>query len=127
MAPTTVIEILEIFKDGGTGLGTSSPLNLVNEFELEAGKETFANRVVPAIAAPAHAAAQLVLSEQPLVIRARVLGGFKRSSQQNVLAHRPSHYPAREQIDNHRQIEPALRSPEIGHIGHPGGVGLGHG
>jgi hypothetical protein len=45
MAPPTVIEILEILKDGGTGVGASPPLNLINEFELEAGKETFGNRV----------------------------------------------------------------------------------
>ena len=73
MSATAVVEQLEIFKNRGAHLGTSSPLNLVNEFELEAGKETFGNRVVPAIAAPAHAAAQPVLSEQLLVIPARVL------------------------------------------------------
>jgi hypothetical protein len=43
-------------------------LNLVNEFELEAGKETFGNRVVPAIAAPAHTADDPVSGEQSLVI-----------------------------------------------------------
>ena len=81
MSATAVIEQLEIFKNGRAHLGTSSPCKLVNEFELEAGKETFGHRVVPAIASPAHAAAQPVLSEQLLVIPARVLGEFKRSSQ----------------------------------------------
>ena len=73
MSAPAVIEQLEIFKDGGTSLGASPPLNPINEFELEAGKETFGHRVVPAIAAPAHAAAQSVPSELLLVIRARVL------------------------------------------------------
>ncbi len=67
MAATAVIEQLKIFKNRRARLGPSSPLNLVNEFELEAGKETFGNCVVPAIAAPAHAGAQPVLSEQLLV------------------------------------------------------------
>ena len=77
MSATTVIEQLDIFKNGGADFGASSPLNLVNEFGLEAGKETFGNCVVPAIAAPAHAAAQAVLGEQLLVIPARALGEFK--------------------------------------------------
>jgi len=77
MSATTVIEHLDIFKKGGAHLGARSPLNLVNEFELEAGKEAFDNCVVPAIAAPAHSAAQAVLGEQLLVIPARALGEFK--------------------------------------------------
>jgi len=56
-------------------------LNLINEFELEAGEETFSDRVVPAIAAPAHAALKPVLRKQLLIIPTRVLGEFKRSSQ----------------------------------------------
>jgi hypothetical protein len=32
-----------------------------------------------------------------------------------------------EQVDNHGQIEPPLQGPDIGHIGHPRGVGPGHG
>ena len=51
MSATAVIEQLEIFENGGASLGAGLPLNLVNEFELEAGKETFGDRVVPAIAA----------------------------------------------------------------------------
>ena len=84
MSATAVIKQLEIFKDGGAGGGAGWPLNLINQFELEGGKETLGDRVVPAIAAPAHAAAQPMLSEQLLVIPARVLTGFKWSSQQNV-------------------------------------------
>ena len=88
MSAPAVIEQFDIFESRGTRLGASSPLNLVNEFELEAGKETFGNRVVPAIAAPAHAAAQTMAGEQLLVTPARILGRFKWSSQQNVVAHR---------------------------------------
>ena len=73
MYAPTVIEQLEIFENGGARIGAGSPLNLVNEFELEAGKETFGDRVVSAIAAPAHTADDPVGGEQPLVICARVL------------------------------------------------------
>ena len=78
MAPPAVIEEFEIFKDGGTGLGAGLPLNLINEFEFEAGKETFGHRVVPAIAAPAHAAAQPVPGEQLLIIPTGVLAATIR-------------------------------------------------
>ena len=78
MSATAVIEQLEIFENGGASLGAGSPLHLVNEFELEAGKETFGDRVVPAIAAPAHAADDPVSGKQSLVISARVLAAAIR-------------------------------------------------
>jgi hypothetical protein len=59
--------------NSGASLGADLPVNLIDQFELEAGKETFGNGVVPAITAPTHAAAQTVLGEQLLVIAARVL------------------------------------------------------
>jgi hypothetical protein len=33
--------------------------------------------------------------------------------------HRPTHYPAREQVDHRRHIEPALSGPELGEVGDP--------
>ena len=63
MAAAAVMEQFEIFKDGGTGRGAGWPLNLINQFKLEAGKEAFGDRVVPAIAAPAHTATKTVFGE----------------------------------------------------------------
>ena len=51
MAPTAVIEQFEVFENGGARLGAGPPLNLVDEFDLQACKEAFGDRVVPAIAA----------------------------------------------------------------------------
>jgi hypothetical protein len=51
-------EELEIFKGGGVGRSAGWPLNLINQFELEGGKEAFSQRVVSAITAPAHGGAQ---------------------------------------------------------------------
>src|ERR1039457_5326849 len=61
MAPTAVIEQFEVFENGGARLGAGPPLNLVDEVDLQACKEAFGDRVVPAIAAAAHAAANPVL------------------------------------------------------------------
>ena len=53
-------------------------MNVINQFKLEGGKEAFSHRVVPAITAPAHAAAQPILSEHPLIVPARVLANTVR-------------------------------------------------
>ena len=38
-------------------------------------------------------------------------------------AHRPTHHPAREQVEHGRHIEPALARPDVGEVGHPFAVG----
>src|SRR5271167_4183326 len=63
MAPPAVIERLEVFKNSSAGLGTASPLNLINQFELETGEKTLGDRVVPAITASAHTATKAVFGE----------------------------------------------------------------
>jgi hypothetical protein len=145
MAPPAVIETIEIFKHGGAGLGTTSPLKLIDKFQLEASEETLGNRVVPAN----HRAGPNCHEERAW----RVVAGNPRSRtgyrDPNVeLSHvadgvaprpcaarpmpaydqsvRPAHHSPQKQIDDHSQIEPALRGPEMGHIGHPRGIGPRH-
>ncbi len=41
-------------------------------------------------------------------------------------AERPPDYPAREQIPDYRQVQPAFQASEIGNVGDPAGVGHEH-
>jgi hypothetical protein len=61
-------KIVRDIQNGGTRLCPASPSNLINEFELDAGKETLGDRVVPAITTSAHAASERVPTEQLPVI-----------------------------------------------------------
>jgi hypothetical protein len=51
------------------------------DFALERGEEALGDRVVPAIALPAHAADDAPVAERGLVVTAGVRGGFNPSSQ----------------------------------------------
>ncbi len=88
MAPPALVEQFEIFRKGGASRGGGWPLNLINEFKLEAVKEAFGHRVVPAIAAPADAATEPMFGDPLLVIPAGVLAGVIRMVDQAV-CHRP--------------------------------------
>jgi hypothetical protein len=142
-----IVKAPDVFEDFGAGLSSAVPLTVVNQFELEGSEEALRYRVVPAVSLAAHAAADSVPCQQPLIFRAGVLATAIRVMQQSLgrlsscqcHVHRfqrklsfqpfvqsPTDYPAREQIQDHRQIQPALESPQIGDVGDPAGVGCEH-
>src|SRR6476661_7327005 len=73
MATFAVVEDLQVLEEIRAGLGTRCPGALRYELDLQCREETFRHRVVPAVAAAAHAAHDPVCSEVSLIVRARVL------------------------------------------------------
>ena len=64
MSAFSIVPSLDIRENGLTRLGVGAPRASADEFELEGGKETLCNRVVPAIAGAAHARLNVVRREQ---------------------------------------------------------------
>src|SRR5512144_181700 len=81
MSPLPVVELLDVVEELGARRRPRLPRGVVDEFDLQRGKEALGDRVVPAIAPAAHAAHDPMLSQELLVVPAGVLGGFNWSSQ----------------------------------------------
>src|SRR5215510_8757065 len=121
MAPAAVVESFDVLEHRATGLDPGLPPAGVNQFDFERSEETLRHRVVPAVAAAAHAAPDPVQRQQLLVVVAGVLAATIRMMQQpwcrlalsergpqclqreaalEPLAQRPADHPAREQIQD---------------------------
>jgi hypothetical protein len=61
VSPLTVVKQLDVFEHGATVLGVGAPPTAVHQLDFEGGKEAFRHRIVPAVAAAAHAAHDAVL------------------------------------------------------------------
>ena len=128
--PLAIVKALDVFEDFTPGLSSGVPLSLVDQFELEGREEALRDCVVPAVACAAHAAADSVACQQLLIFRAGVLAPAIRVMQQSLrrlplrqchvqrfqrklalqpFVQRPADYPAREQIQDHREIQPTSR------------------
>ena len=125
MAPTSIIEQFNVLKDFAAGLDPGAPARLMHQLFLERGKEALGHRIVPAISLAAHAADDSMLRQQLLVllagildaavrmvdqsarwltVRQRHLEGIQREPALQTLTHRPADHPAREQVQDYRQI-----------------------
>ena len=82
MPAPPIVEALEVIDQRRAGGRARRPAGVVHELDFERGEEALGHRVVPAVAAATHAAAEAVLREQGLVVAAGILGGFNWSSQQ---------------------------------------------
>jgi len=119
---------------------------VVNELDLERGEETLRHCVVPAVAAPAHAADDPLAAEGRLVVAAGVLAppvgvmqqplarsaarqrhaeGVERELLGDPVAHRPADDAARVQVEDYRQVEPAFPGRNVRDVGHPDRIGRG--
>src|SRR5207249_2638938 len=119
------------------------PVRLVREFDLERREETLRDRVVPAVAAPAHAQDNAVSVEHGAVVAACVLtpavgmmhepgvglavgqGHRQRLDGElprDPVAQCPANNAAREQVQDDHEVQPALARPEVRDVGHPGRV-----
>lgn len=67
MQRLAVVEDLQILRERRPDLGAGRPAAAGDTFGFERGEETFDDRVVPAIARPAHAADEPVSAQQVLV------------------------------------------------------------
>ena len=138
--PLAIVKVLDVFEDFTAGAELECATDSVNQFELEGGEEALRHRVVPAVSFAAHAASDSVLPQQLLIFGAGVLATAIRVTQRSLgrlplrqchvhrfqrklslqpLVQCPTDDPAREQIQNNRQIQPALEGPQIGDVGDP--------
>ena len=140
-----IIEHFDVLEDVPFRVVPSGVMPIVHELALECSEETFDTGVVPAIPPPRHADGHAVSGEQLLVSRGGILAPAIRVVRESrrwfpvrqrhgegplgqlhgqTVAHRPTNHGARVQIEDHRQIEPALRGPHVGQIPGPHLVGL---
>src|SRR2546425_726454 len=140
MPSPPVVEGLEVIEELTARRGPRAPGRVVDELDLQRGEEALSDGVVPAVAPPAHAADDPVLRQHPLVVAAGVLTAPIRMMQQaprgttasqrhpegvegevvrDALAHRPADGEARAEIEDHRQVEPALARRDVRDVGDP--------
>lgn len=145
MAPLWVVEHLDVVEDIGLGIGSRGVGLAAHALALEQLEEALDHRVVVAVAAPAHAADQLVGLQELLPFFAGELTALVRVQQNrrfglaapqrhdqraqhqigvDARAHAPADDLAREQVQHHGQVQPALVRADVGDVGHPGLVGL---
>ena len=146
MPPLPIVEALEVIEELGARRRPGGPGRVVDQLDLEGREEALGDGVVPAIAPAAHTAGDPVLRQHPLVVAAGILTSAIRMMQQarrrapagqrqaervegevvgDALAHRPADGEARAEIEDHRQVEPALARRDVGDVGHPRLVGHG--
>ena len=76
-----VVEPLDVVKDIGPSFVSGFVLGAKHSFNLQRREEALHRRIVPALAAPTHAAGDALIGQQALEVLAGVLGVFNRSSQ----------------------------------------------
>src|SRR5437016_1496144 len=143
MPSLPVVEDLQVLEDGAVGVRVRRPVRLVCEFDLERREEALRDRVVPAVAAPAHAHDDAVGVEHGAVVAARVLApavgmmhepgaglAMGQGHRQRLdgelprdpVAQRPADDPAREEVEDDDEVQPALARPEVRDVRDPGRV-----
>ena len=130
MPALTVIPDLDELEDGATRFRSRREEAVDQQFLRERGEETLDDRIVPAVADATHAGGEGCTCEQLLIRRARVLHAAirmmhararlamrerhpQRSECERVVEPRaqvPVHDPARSEIENHGEIQPAFAS-----------------
>ena len=81
VTPLGVVDHLDVVEDVGTRL-TARGVDLpTHAFAFEQLEEALSHSVVMAVAAPTHAADQVVVAQEPLPFVSGELGGFNRSMQ----------------------------------------------
>jgi hypothetical protein len=132
-------------KSGEDHLVPCAVLTMIDKLALQCAKETLDTGIVPTVPSSRHAAGHAVRGEQLLVRGSGILAPPIRVVQQPRLGsamvdrhrqrllreitgqpspQRPADHRARVEVEDHRQIEPALRSPDIGDVPGPHLVGL---
>src|SRR5215468_1391205 len=144
MAALPVVEDLQVLEDVRASVSARCPGALRDELDLQGREETLRDRVVPAVAAAAHAATDPVHREATLILLARVLTPAIRMVEQapwglaagerhgervegelagDPRTRRPTNDASREEVEDDDEVEPALERPEIGDVADPDRVG----
>src|SRR5258708_7000450 len=148
MAPTAVVEGLDVLEDGGPRLASTNVVSAMDELGLERREEAFGDGVVPAIAFATHAAEDVVVAELALVLHARVLDAAVRVMEEarfgvsglqghgqgvegqapiDVRIEGPADHTSREEVQDRCEVQPALSCPDVGDVRDPDLVGRGRG
>jgi len=138
VATLPIIETQDIGKDVGLRLLARPVVLKVDMFTFEGAKETLHGSIVVTVARAAHADLDLLIAEKSLVWIASILAASIRMMQQSrdgcpVLdchaeslldqvafqggCKRPADNFAREEIQDHSQIQPAFGRGDIGDVG----------
>jgi len=125
-----VVPDLDELENGATRFRSRREEAVDQQFLRERGEETLDDRIVPAVADATHAGGEVRTGEQLLIRRARVLHAAirmmhararlamrerhpQRGECERVVEPRaqgPAHDPARREIENHGEIQPAFAS-----------------
>jgi len=138
--PLGVIEHLDVVEDVGPGRVTGRVDLPTNAFALEQLEEALRHGVVVAVPTTTHAGDEVVLAQEVLPLVARELAALVRvqhdwglgsSSPQrhqqrvedqdrvDAAAHGPSDDLTREQVHDHRQVQPAFVCADVRDVGDP--------
>lgn len=137
--PLAIVPNLDELEDGGSRFGLGRKL-LVSTFSFQGGVETFDDRIVVTISRAAHAddtvgflqqfqvsptgilAAAIAMMEKLsrwLTMEHGHLPGFLYQVDLHPILHSPAHHPARVQIQEGGQVQPALSCIDVGNITNP--------
>lgn len=133
MTPGPVVEDFNVIEDIGPGQIPGFIDTFSDPFFFQRTEERFDHRIIPAVATPAHARCQVIGPAEALPVVTAVLAaliamydnlavrfstphGHHQSVQREFAResglHRPANHVTGEEIDNHRQIQPALPGAE---------------
>lgn len=140
----TIVKNFNVLKNIGFSLCFGLIVAMMHQFSFQGPKETFHRRVVVTIAGAAHTTTYLIVGHQSLIIvtcilaalirvvqqARRGLAHFKRHLQRGddqvafqAIAHGPADNPARVQIQDHGQVQPAFSGRNVGNICQPFSLG----
>ena len=147
MTTSGVIEHFDVVEDIAAGILPGGIGFTADALTFEQLEETLCDSVVMAVAPSAHAGLQFVALEEVLPLSASELAALVGMNQHRLagpappnghqqriqsqlgvdaVAHGPTHHLTREQVNNHRQVQPAFVSADVGNVRHPRLVGHFH-
>lgn len=139
------MEAFDVIKDVGPCLGQSQVAATTGTFAFYHAEEPLGRRVISAMADSTHAAENVVISEEALVLAAGELRAAIRMQHQRLpirtlpashqhrldhhvpimdIEHRPADDLMVEQVEHGAQRQPTLGGVDVGDVSHPLGVGL---
>ncbi len=140
VATTPIVKHLDVIERIGNGLAARCVTSAMRPLVLQAVEEALGRRIVPAVTFPAHARDHAVLGELLLASVAGVLTapirvmdqarprlpakpghgqGIRHDVGRHPQLQRPADDLPIEEVQHHRQVEPAFIGPDIGQVRRP--------
>ena len=145
MSTLAVVEHLHIFEQARSSLFARLVVTMVNQFSFKRVEEALHRGIVPAIGLAAHTLTDTPITQQCSIdchgvkrppVRMQDVRRSASTIQRHskcihdqfpiqTLSHRPAYHCPGMQIQNHRQVKPALSRQDKSDVGQPALVGLG--